>query len=189
MSSVRVRRSQQATARAVRITVRGIVPIVFALGMWYLLTHVVRFGYVVSDSMLPTLQVGDYYTLRLDAYRRHPPQRGDIIVFTGPEGEPYVKRVIALPGEVVQIAGGIVSINDRPLREPYLKERPQPERPVRDLVPPDRYVVLGDNRNLSADSRDLGFIGRERIMGRATRIIWPLSHARWLTAPAYSPAT
>jgi len=124
--------------------------------------------------------VGDYYTLRLDAYRHRSPQRGEIIVFIGPDGEPYVKRVIGLPGEEVVIRDGIVFIDGRALSEPYLKERPQPELPLRGVAPEDHYVVLGDNRNHSADSRDIGYVPREAIIGQATAVVWPREHARSL---------
>jgi len=169
--------------RGLRIAVRVIVPVVFALGMWYLFTHVLRFGDVPSGSMEPTLQPDDWYILRLDAYHRHRPQHGDIIVFTDADGEPYVKRVIAVPGDHFAIIDGVVWLNRRPLNEPYIKERQLPERPIGADVPADSYFVLGDNRNESADSRDMGFVQAARIMGKATRIVWPLSRARALALP------
>ncbi len=184
MSPKQVRSPHRPTARAVRLAVRLIVPVVFAAGLYHLFTHVVRLGYVVSSSMEPTLQVGDYYLLRLDAYRHRAPRRGEIIVFAGQDGEPYIKRVIGLPGEDVAIREGVVYIDGRPLPEPYLKERPQPEWPLRGQVPPNRYVVLGDNRNYSFDSRDSGYVPREAIVGQATAVIWPRAHARSLLPEA-----
>jgi len=185
MASVRNQREKERLSRTTRLVVRVVVPVVFALGLWYILTHVARLGYVFSASMEPALQKGDYYTIRLDAYNSRPPGRGEIIVYTDREGDPYVKRVIALPGEKVLIWRGTVLIDGEPLREPYLKERPQPEWHIGDVVPEDYYVVLGDNRNFSSDSRDSGYVRRGSIMGRVTRIVWPLDRAQRLTAPSY----
>jgi len=170
--------------RGLRIAVRVVVPLLFALGMWYMFTHMVRFGNVPSKSMEPTLQPNDWYVLRLDAYRHHGPRHGDTIVFIGADGAPYLKRVIAVPGDKVAIVGGIVWLNGKPLDEPYIKERQLVESPIAGTVPADSYFVLGDNRNESADSRDTGFVPAGAIMGRATRIIWPLGRARSLALPA-----
>ncbi len=178
----RTRPPQSSTARALRIAVRVALPIVFALGLWHLFTHVVRFGYVFSASMEPTFAEGDWYILRLDAYRNHDPERGDIIVFADAEGEPYLKRVIAVGGDEIAIVGGVVWLNGRPLNEPYLKERAQPERPIMGEVGDGQLCVLGDNRNFSADSRDTGFVATTEVMGRVTDIVWPRERARSLVA-------
>lgn len=152
---------------------RVALPIVFALVLWHVFTHVVRFGYVFSASMEPTLAEGDWYLLRLDAYRNHGPEHGDIIVYADAEGELYLKRVIAVGGDEIAIINGVVWLNERPLNEPYLKERAQPERPIGGKVGDALLCVLGDNRNFSADSRDTGFVAESKVMGRATRIVWP----------------
>lgn len=159
---------------------RVVLPIVFALGLWHVFTNVVCFGYVFSASMEPTCAEGDWYIVRLDAYRDHGPERGDIIVYTDEEGELYLKRVIAVSGDEIAIINGVVWLNGRPLDEPYLKERTQPERPIMGKVRDGRLCVLGDNRNFSADSRDTGFIAVEAVMGRVTRIVWPRERARSL---------
>lgn len=173
--------------RGLRIAVRVVVPLLFALALWHLFTHVVRFGYVTSRSMEPTLQPGDYYILALNAYREGSvPERGDIIVYYNYDGTPYVKRVIARGGETIILIGGRVWLNGALLAEPYLKERPFPARPIAVTVPQNHVFVLGDNRNLSEDSRDLGPIPLDRVMGRVTRIVWPLSRARVFTPVNYS---
>ncbi len=164
--------------RAVRIAVRIVMPVLFALSLWFTFTHIVRFGYVVSSSMEPALQVGDYYTVRLDSYRAdRRPERGDVIVYAGPDGAPYVKRVIGLGGDPLVLVGGRVWFQDRWLREPYVKERPFVSPPRSLVVPRGSVFVLGDNRNLSEDSRDYGPVPLERVMGRATKIVWPLERA------------
>jgi signal peptidase I len=178
----RTRPPQSSTARALRITVRVALPVVFALGLWYVFTNVVRFGYVFSASMEPTCAEGDWYILRLDAYRDHGPERGDIIVFADAEGELCLKRVIAVGGDEIAIINGTVWLNGRALDEPYLKERTQPERPIMGKVGDGQLCVLGDNRNFSADSRDTGFVAAEEVMGRVTRIVWPRERAHSLVA-------
>lgn len=175
-----------AGRRTLRITIRVVVPIVFALALYYLFTQVIRFGYVVSGSMEPELQPGEYYVVRLHAFRdRSLPKRGQIIVFEGPDGSPYVKRVVGLPGDRLYIVGGNVWLNGRWLNEPYLKERPGLSPPIALQIPEDRVFVLGDNRNFSEDSRDYGPVPAANIMGLVTRVVWPLRRARPLTAPDY----
>ncbi len=172
--------------RGVRVALRVVVPVAFAVLLWYLFTHVARFGTVVSSSMEPTLQIGDYYVLRLDAYDDEAvPQRGDIVVYTGPDGAKYVKRVIAVGNDRVGIAFGRVWLNDRWLKEPYIKERQFPEPPLLGQVPPGHVFVLGDNRNLSEDSRDYGPIPTDRIIGRVNRILWPIGRIRNLGPVEY----
>ncbi|MCD6359572.1 MAG: signal peptidase I [Armatimonadetes bacterium] len=189
MTSVNERQHQRRTRAVLRVMLRVAAPALLIFVLWYLFTSVVRLGYVFSGSMEPTLQVGDYYLLRLDAYNRHGPRRGDIIVYIGPEGDPYIKRVVAVPGDRVTMVGGVVYLNGRRLREPYLKEPPLPG-PVREgTVPDDGYLVLGDNRNLSADSRDMGFIPRSAIMGRAVSIVWPRERAGTLSISTDTDAT
>ncbi|WP_343223498.1 signal peptidase I [Paenibacillus solanacearum] len=107
-------------------------------------------------------------------------QRGDIIVFKVSNDRMFVKRVIALPGETVKVAGDQVYINGAPLREPYLKAAIEGAASkgstynVRDYaehtVPEGCYFVLGDNRSNSSDSRDLGFVKREQIVGKVTSV-------------------
>lgn len=140
-----------------------------------------RIGFVLTSSMAPTLKPGDQYLINLRAYRHRPPQRGDIIVFR-PRGEdaPLVKRVIGLPGETVTVLQGRVYINGQLLVEPYLAEQPIAEWPLQVVVPERAVFVLGDNRNLSEDSRDLGPVAYEEIIGRAERIIQPRSRRRTL---------
>jgi len=172
--------------RGVRLAVRIVVPVLFAFSLWYLFTHVIRFGYTISGSMEPTLEIGDYYVVRLHAYdARHRPRRGDIIVFAAADGDAYVKRVVGLSGERFVVVGGNVLLNGRWLSEPYLKEQPGGGSPVAVTVPEDSVYVMGDNRNVSADSRDDGPVPGDRIMGRVTRIAWPLDHARVFGAVSY----
>lgn len=153
----------------------------------YWLGTTTRLAMVPSESMEPTLQHGDLLLLRIDAYRHHEPQRGDLLIFRSAEGvkDYYVKRVIGLPGETLFIFRGRVWINHQLLDEPYVQGRGVMEFPLRGVVPPRTLLVLGDNRDHSSDSRDFGPVPRELVVGQVTAIIWPLKNRGRLPAPDY----
>lgn len=139
--------------------------------------------YIPSDSMVPTLQVGDRLVVEKMSYRLHPPERGDIVVFDPPTqlqqlgyttDQAFIKRVIAQPGQTVQVHLGKVWIDGEPLTEPYIAEPPGYEmRPV--TVPPGHVFVMGDNRNNSNDSHVWGFLPVENIIGRAIFRFYPIA--------------
>lgn len=129
---------------------------------------------VFGQSMEPNLH--PYQRLIVDkiSYRLHPPQRNDIVVIDLPHmDELLVKRVVALPGEVVEIRKGVVYVNDEPLAEPF----PHDMTPY-DMAPltlgPLSYLVLGDNRSNSNDSRSFGPVTLDQILGRVWLRYWPL---------------
>jgi len=161
----------------------------------FIRTFVVQAFKIPSGSMIPTLQVGDHilvskftYGVRipvLDTWVLGPraPRRGDIIVFKYPHDETrdFIKRVIGLPGEVVEIRDRHVYINDKPLDEAYPLYRDPVEQgnphvpgevygPVK--VPEDKLFVLGDNRDQSQDSRFWGFLDVHKVEGAAFIIYW-----------------
>lgn len=142
--------------------------------------------YIPSESMLPTLQVGDRVLVNKLSYKLHEPRRGDIVVFKAPRGaatdeiKDLVKRLVGLPGETIEGRNGRIYIDGRPLNEPYLpdgtKSRPfGPEK-----VPEDSYFMLGDNRQFSKDSTFFGPIQRDDLIGRVFMRIWPLNHLGFL---------
>ena len=143
--------------------------------------------YIPSGSMLPTLQINDRLIIDKVSYHFGNPQRGDIVVFNPTKAleqqnfhDAFIKRVIGLPGEKVEVKGGQVYINDQPLRENYLQEAPTYQlEPV--VVPPDQYLVLGDNRNNSYDSHYWGFVPKDKIIGRAIVRFWPLNRVGEIT--------
>ncbi len=142
-------------------------------------TFVAEARYIPSGSMLPTLQINDRLIVDKLSYKFQDPQRGDIVVFSPTDTlerqnfhDAFIKRVIGLPGETVEVKGGRVYINDRPLRENYIDEEPFYQYgPV--TVPAGQYLVLGDNRNNSYDSHYWGFVPRDHIIGRAVVRFWP----------------
>src|SRR3990172_2650619 len=138
---------------------------------------------VDGPSMNFTLHNGQQIVIKKVVYRFHQPERGDIIVFYPPNNgkEEYIKRIIGLPGESVEIEGGKVYIHKKdgtilPLVESYLAE---PARaPFKGgTIPPNEYFVLGDNRNNSSDSRGGWTVPFKNIMGKAWVSVWPTS--RW----------
>ena len=152
------------------------------LGVTFLIiTYVGQRTHVSGDSMNNTLNDGDHLIVDKITYRMREPVRYDIIVFPFryKENTFYIKRIIGLPGETVQIAGGEIYIDGEILKESYgrevIKDPGIAESPIE--LGEDEYFVLGDNRNESSDSRDpsVGKIRREEIVGRAWLRIWPLN--------------
>ena len=161
---------------------------------------VVQASQVDGQSMEPSLHDGERIWLNKAVYFRydtnwlselfgnksvtpqpvnlfHAPQRGDIIVFNPPvpSDKPYIKRVIGLPGERVQVRQNDgVYINGVKLNEPYIKEIPEDPTTPEVTVPPDHVYVMGDNRNNSSDSHIWGFVPDESIIGKAEAGFWPL---------------
>ncbi len=160
---------------------------------------------VEGHSMEPTLQDGQYLLINKAAYwqlSEEPlgkllpdrkadangrvdlfgaPQRGDIIVFQAPQTpqRDFIKRVIGIPGDKVEIKASHVYVNSKALEEPYLSEPPRYETPLT-TVPAGSYFVLGDHRNNSSDSHVWGVVKRELIVGKAWVSYWP--PASWGTA-------
>ena len=134
--------------------------------------------------MFATLDDNDYLIANKIDYRLHAPQRGDIVILRPPtdNSKDFIKRIIALPGERLLIRDGVVYINGHRLDEPYLPEawtvfNNWPTNGTNgQVMGPDEYFVMGDNRNKSQDSRSFGPITRDRIDGRAWFRIWPLDH-------------
>jgi signal peptidase I len=136
-------------------------------------TFIAEARYIPSGSMEPTLQINDRLMIDKVSYDFTPPQRGDIVVFNPTPTleaqhfhDAFIKRIIGLPGDTVEVKGGQVLVNNHPLRENYLAAKPNYQwGSVK--VPADSYLVLGDNRNDSYDSHYWGFVPRDRLIGRA----------------------
>jgi len=141
---------------------------------------------VDGSSMVPTFHTSDRIMTSKLAYRFGDPKRFDVIVFTPPDPKSgdYIKRIIGLPGDQVTIQNGQVSVNGQILSEPYLPENTKTvERQflrngVTYTVPANDYLVLGDNRNFSSDSREWGPITKQEIIGKAWFQYWPFTSIR-----------
>jgi signal peptidase I len=171
---------------------------------------VVQVFYIPSSSMVPTLAIDDRMVVEKLSYRTGEPARGDVVVFRGSEQQQQqpidrplqdrltravgqfvgvvpldasdlVKRVIGLPGDEVSIVDGVLHLDGVPHAESYVEPSTIPDfGPV--VVPEGTLFFLGDNRRNSADSRgSLGFVARDRVVGRALAIVWPRENVGTLT--------
>jgi signal peptidase I len=173
-------------------------------------TFLVQAFYIPSGSMEPTLEIGDRVLVNKLSYRFGDPERGDVIVFENPnpqettedegwvrsflnwvtEGlgisqppdKDFIKRVIGLPGETVEQRDGVIYIDGKKLDEPWLPPHSDRRSIGPWTVPDGHYMVMGDNRPNSNDSRfgQLGMIPSDKIVGKAFVIIWPPSRWGWL---------
>jgi signal peptidase I len=206
--------------------------IIIAFGLALLIkTFLLQAFYIPSESMLPTLRIGDRVLVNKLVYRIHPPRRGDILVFietpgpsrsfwgrvrsflteglgvTKPPSRDFIKRVIGLPGDTIQVEPNgvfITPVNGKQfkLAEPYIArssadasiecgaspscDEGPPQAPLK--VPLDTYFVMGDNRGNSSDSRAVGPINKTKIIGRAFVKIWPIGRFGFFHRPTYPTA-
>jgi len=163
-----------------RIFTREILPIIILVAVIFFGQRATLEGFVVDGpSMNTSFQHGQRLLVNKVVYYFHEPERGDVIIFHPPNNvqEDYIKRIIGLPGESIEIEDGIVYIHKPDgsilqLDESYITE--EAERPFEgDVIPENKYFVLGDNRNNSADSRNDWTLPRQNIIGKAWLSIWP----------------
>ncbi len=180
--------------------VPGLVLMAFVLAL-IIRTFLFQAFFIPSPSMEPTLKQGDRVLVNKIPYYFHDPRRGDLVVFENPhpteatdrgvvggffhwlfqglgfeqpENEDFIKRVIGLPGDVVEGKGGSVYVNGEKLGEPYLTQKTQPFDAK--TVPEGKLFVMGDNRGNSLDSRfGLGYVPIDKVIGEAFIKIWPPS--------------
>ncbi len=172
-----------------RAFARGVLEVLQALAIAVLISvglnfFIIQVTEVRQRSMESTLLSGDRVLVSKVDYRLHLPERGDIIVFKPPidTNIPYVKRIIGLPGDTVDLRDGKVVVNGKVLDEPYAFGQTQVRSgqvrfPFR--VPQGQIFVLGDNRPVSGDSREWGTVPDENIIGKVMLKFWPLREARF----------
>jgi signal peptidase I len=144
---------------------------------------------VDGPSMQPSFLEDEFIMVNKLTYRFSDPRRGDVIIFDPPKERvdsnyPFIKRVIGLPGELVEIRHGDIYIDGRLLVEKPVMERPRTMDMDAVRIEKDHYFVMGDNRDNSRDSTEGWTVPRDNIIGRSWMIYWPLSH--WGLSPDYS---
>lgn len=144
-------------------------------------TFVVQPYEVHLSSMVPTLTEGDFILVSKLAYKLGTAQRGDVVVFIPPNGteRDYVKRVIGLPGETIDIQDGQVKINGTLLVEPYAKGTTNGGRYNHLEIPQGTVFCMGDNRLNSSDSRNFGPVSISALEGKTVLLFWPFIHFKW----------
>lgn len=160
------------------------IVIISAISAFSIRTFIAEARYIPSSAMEPTLMINDRLIISKLDYHFGAPKRGDIIVFNPTEAlkaknfkDAFIKRIIGVPNDTVEVKDGKVYVNGEALEENYIAQPPNYQfGPVK--VPPNSYLVLGDNRNNSYDSHYWGFVPKDLIIGKATKIFWPLKRAR-----------
>lgn len=150
---------------------------------------------VEGPSMLTSLHSGDHLIVSKINYTVGDPERFDIVVFHATEKKDYIKRVIGLPGDHIRYEDDQLYVNGDPVREPFLDKKKNQISNEEQLtnnfsieqipggfeeVPENHILVLGDNRNNSTDSRMLGMISEDQVVGEAILVYWPLDRLEWI---------
>ena len=157
-----------------------IILVAFVLVFGFVRPFVVEAFRIPTESMVPTLEVGDRVLANKFIYRFTEPERGDVVVFDSVEGDgqTLIKRVAGVEGDEIRVQGGTLFVNGETRDEPYLNQyipdQSTPYGPA--TVPEDHVFVLGDNRGNSGDSRVFGAVPVENVKGEAFLVFWPPSH-------------
>lgn len=187
--------------------------IVFAVGIFFFIyLLIMRPHKIKGQSMMPNFPDSEFILTEKVDYYFHGPERGDVVVLVpppaagdvgsvtcgnapvtaGPALDEFIKRIIALPGETIEIKDNHVYINDKLLDEPYLKSSVLTQvgsflcEGYKYTVPPGEYVVLGDNRPNSSDSRYWGPITKSEITGKSWVIYWPIQNVGVVQKAVYN---
>ena len=166
--------------------------VVGLLLVWLVVTFVAKSYTIKGDSMDPTLKDGQHVMVNILGYKVGNIKKGNVIVFHANKSDDYVKRVIGVPGDSVTYKKDQLYINGKKVNEPYLdynEKHKQGEyitgsfetkdllnaKPNSNVIPKNKYLVLGDNREVSKDSRAFGLIDKQQIVGKVSFRFWPLN--------------
>ena len=159
------------------------IAVAVALAM-FIRTFVVELYLVDGPSMMPTLEHQQRIVVNKFIYKMRAPERGEILIFQYPrdKSRDFIKRVIAVPGDTIEIKDHNVYVNGELQNEDYILAKSRMDYP-KTTIPEGHVFVMGDNRNNSEDSRfpDVGFVPYELLKGKAMLVFWPLS--AWKTLP------
>ncbi|HEY3423995.1 MAG TPA: signal peptidase I [Negativicutes bacterium] len=161
-----------------------IVSILIAVVLAFFIRYfIVELYMVEGPSMRPTLVNSERLVVNKFIYRFKTPERGDVLVFRYPRdpSRDFIKRVVAIAGDTIEVKDGRVFVNGQLLNEPYILEKTRGSYAL-NTVPEGHIFVMGDNRNNSEDSRfpDVGFVPLELIKGKAIMVFWPIDHIKSL---------
>jgi signal peptidase I len=161
-----------------------LITIILALIIFFAARATIQTYVVVMTSMEPSFHEGQRLVVNKVVYIFGEPERGDVVIFRAPnqQHDDFIKRVIALPGDTVEVKDRAVYVNGIKLDEPYIKSPPTYNM-AEITVPDDDYFVLGDNRNNSNDSHYGWLLPRENIIGKAWLSTWPPDN--WGLVPSY----
>lgn len=178
-SSYKSRRSRRAAKqRGGVLELVVIAAVAFALVFGIVRPFIVEAFVIPSESMVPTLMVGDRVLANKFIYDFTDPEKGDVAVFESVEveGQDLIKRVVGTPGDTVEVREGKLYVNGEPQNEPYIKKGGGISPPQQEFtVPKDSVFVMGDNRSNSRDSRFFGPVPEENLEGKAFVTFWPPS--------------
>ena len=162
-----------------------LITVVLALVIFFLARATIQTYEVFQTSMLPNFVPGERVVVNKAVYWFGDPKRGDVVILKAPSGveENWIKRIIGLPGDTVEIIKGEVYVSDVKLDEPYIK-RNFSYSMAKETIPPDSYFFLGDNRDVSNDSSRGWLMPRKNLIGKAWLISWPPSD--WGVVPGYN---
>lgn len=172
---------QKPQRTGLSLVVEFVVIFVIAYVLAYGLQNYVFGNFQIQQhSMEPTLYENDRVLINRVVYYYSRPDRRDIVILLDPTGSKndFVKRVVGLPGEVLEIRDGQTYIDNKKLTEDYLSMDRSNENigPLR--IPEDAYFVMGDNRTVSSDSRRFGPVKRDNILGKVMVVWWPVNHSQ-----------
>jgi signal peptidase I len=162
----------------------AVITIVLALIIFFAARATIQTFIVIQTSMEPNFHEGQRLVVNKAIYIFGDPERGDVVIFEAPNGlqEDFIKRVIGIPGDTIEVKDNAVYVNDVKLEEPYITTPPA-YNTGKQKIPEDSYFVLGDNRNHSNDSHNGWTVPRDNIIGKAWLCTWPPE--QWGTVPNY----
>jgi len=177
----KIKELKKDTKKRKKSMIRELLETVISAGIiaFIIITFIGQVTVVRGASMEPTLHDRERLIANKISYRFESPGRNEIIIFKPPIGikRNYIKRIIGIPGDKIEIVDGKIYVNDQALEEPYVKYRSSEDIPST-IVPTDSFFVLGDNRPNSSDSRYWGFVPRKNVVGKAWVVFWPLNKIR-----------